>query len=302
MIDTNLGGFLDKSAQLRKRKLAKGFTIALVRDLVALKSPLRNSYKKSFWCCHSITQKGKTLTSMYCNQRWCYVCNRIRTARLIDGYESVLTELPELRFVTLTRPNVSAQNLRQEIRELIAVFRQVRDKLRKAKIHIRGVRKLEITYNEESKTYHPHFHVLMGGELEAQCLIREWLAVNQEAKEWCQDDKPADKDSLSEVFKYCTKISDNSPEVNDVIFQALRGLRMVQPMGVKKISEDVEDLVAEEIQELTEAEDVYVWQDEVNDWVSSEFGYLLCEELESMEKARSNVLELIFYDDNDKPK
>jgi len=282
-MQTNLAGFLDKSAQLRKRRTAKGLTIAICRKLVGLDSPLKKSYIRSFYCCSDIVKEGDKLTASYCGQRWCYVCNRIRTARLINGYEPALMALPELRFVTLSRPNVTADDLHGEVKKLTVQFRKCSDRLRKSKIKLKGVRKLEITYNEITETFHPHLHVVISGELEAQCLLQTWLSVNPGSDKGAQDNRPADSNSLKEIFKYCTKIGDNEPEVNDIIFMAVKGLRMIQNFGgVKRISEEIEELRAEVYEELPVGDDIFIWSKIVSDWISTEHGYFLIEFYETI--------------------
>ena len=70
----------------KRRAVAKFNTNALVFEMVKLDSPLTKSYWNSFHCSNIILQDGKTLTAKYCNNRWCTVCNRIRTGKLIKGY------------------------------------------------------------------------------------------------------------------------------------------------------------------------------------------------------------------------
>ena len=230
-----------------------------------------------------ILQEDGKLTSRYCNHRWCYVCNAIRTAKLIDGYEPVLMNLPELRFVTLTRPNVQAHELPAEISDMTKTFRAIRDRLRKQKIKLAGVRKLEITYNEKRNDYHPHFHMIITGELEAQILVQEWLLSNPKASEQAQDNRPADQESLRELFKYCSKIKDNTPVANDTIFKSVYGKRMIQPFGgIRRVSEDVEDLVADIIFDGT-GTDSWLWHDDAQDWVSTTDGAMLSEYVSALE-------------------
>lgn len=61
----------------------------------------------------------------------------------------------------LTTPNVSKEDLENEIKHYNQSFRRLskRTKFKKA---VKGyVRKLEITYNKNRDDYHPHFHVLI---------------------------------------------------------------------------------------------------------------------------------------------
>jgi len=286
----NSVGILDKSAKLRKRAKAKGITIGFVKELLKLDSPLQDSYKRTLFCSSTLLLQDGNLTTRYCNNRWCYVCNRIRTAKLIDGYEPILLALPELRFVTLTRPNVPGENLNQEINELTAGFRKIRDRLRKRRLLTKGVRKLEISHNQETNEFHPHFHCAISGEIEALALVKEWLIEFPTADQSAQDNRPADKLSLKELFKYCSKISANTAAVNDIIFQAIRGKRLVQPMGgIRRISEEVEDLQSSDYSSLLPAgDDVFIWGGELEDWISTEFGYFLLAEITAHRVAKIN--------------
>lgn len=213
------------------------------------------------------------------------MCNRIRTAKLINGYKPVLEALPELRFVTLSRRNIPGYKLKGEIKSLIADFRRIRDRLRKQKILLRGVRKLEITYNDKTNEYHPHFHCIISGEMEANIIVQEWLNDNATASYKAQDNKPADEGSLAEVFKYVSKIAGNSAQANDTIFQAVAGVRLVQSMGgVKQISEDIETLTAE-VCELSD--DLFTWVNDDNysgDWYSVSSGIALLDLVEMIDK------------------
>lgn len=276
---------LDTLAQLRKRRQAKVYTLDKVKELIALAdrpnsvvSPLQKSYKLSFWCCNEIEKHGDKITSKYCKQRWCFVCNRIRTAKLINAYKPVFEEISDLRFVTLTCPNVPADMLHDELERLKDCFTRIKDRLRKQGVKIRGVRKTEITYSQEREDYHPHFHILMEGALQSERLVQEWLKENSGAESWCQDNKEADGNSLVEIFKYVSKIKDNTAIVNDTIFQAVAGKRLVQAFGdVKQVSEDIEkeDLIAQADDTLSDG--VYIWNDTTEDWYSMATGESILE-------------------------
>ena len=67
----------------------------------------------------------------------------------------------EIIFLTLTAPNVSAEELNDEIKHYNHSFKKLMER-KEVKAIVKGyARKLEITYNEERDDYHPHFHVLI---------------------------------------------------------------------------------------------------------------------------------------------
>ena len=278
---------------LRKRAKSKHLTGALDVELRKLEdSELIKAYWNTYYCASSIKQEGKKITSRYCKNRWCLVCNRIRTAQLIKGYEAPLRELKNPHFVTLTRPTVPAELLEQTIIEDTKAFRRIFDRLRKRGHTLTGVRKLEATARPDGK-YHPHFHIIMEGEAEAKMLINEWLHEFPECEAGAQDAKPANENTIKELMKYFTKIfstkknedgtikqEETDPERLDVIFRAMQGKRVYQPFGrIRKqapnVSEEIGELITEEIEELKANDTTYVWVRPVHDYINISTGELL---------------------------
>ena len=104
---TSRGG---KISVLKRRAVAKYITNELIFPLIDLhvpktlfkgweylemdrqslganvNSPLWNSYWNTYRCVERLIQRGTEIPAeYYCNNRWCIVCNRIRTARMING-------------------------------------------------------------------------------------------------------------------------------------------------------------------------------------------------------------------------
>jgi Replication protein len=266
---------------LRKRARAKYYSSAVAKGLYSLDTDLKKSYGQTAWnCATSIEQKGEKFTSKYCNQRWCVVCNRIRTAKLIKGYEPVLSQFQDLQFVTLTIANVKAQFLRKAIKEMLASCRAIQKASQKkhernpSALQLIGIRKVECTYNHIANTFHPHLHFLIQGKEAAEHLKAEWLKHYHNASECSQDIRPATEGSSSELFKYFSKMVTKVDgealtllEPLDVIFTAMRGLRTFQPIGLKKhVSEDIEALQAETIEGAEPQTALWVWS--YFDWVN----------------------------------
>ena len=146
-----------------------------------------------------------------------------------------------------------------------------------------GLRKLEVTYNAIRNDFHPHYHLVVSGHQVAGDLVSEWLKTFPEAHRSAQDIRPADMDSTMELFKYFTKLltkKGKGPAVVyagalDVIFQAMKGLRVFQPMGLRKdVSEDIDEVQAEVYQDL-DIDDDGIWQWTDHDWVQKATGEVL---------------------------
>ena len=297
----NLFPFLDTLAQLRKsdkksgkntlkrRAVAKFLTNEMLYGLVDQDSTLKPSYWNSFHCSNSLMQDGKKITGKYCNNRWCSVCNRIRTAKLINGYlPTIKKEITAPFFVTLTIPSVGGDELKATIRQMIVSFARIKDVFRHKRTELRGIRKIECTYNARENSYHPHFHFIIDGEPAAAELINAWLKAYPEAKRVAQDMRPADQGSIMELFKYTTKLITKSdikredgkteitirPKALDIIFKALYKVRTFQPLGgIKKVpvKEDIEELQAEIFDDLSALTvEVWGWEQKISDWISAD--------------------------------
>lgn len=257
----------------QKRARAKAMTIPIIKGLSSLNSPLKRQYERAFHCGSVIEQRGNLVTSKYCGCRWCLVCNRIRTGNLIKGYEDVVNAFQDPHMVTLTIPNVKGYKLKSTIEEMTHQFSLLnRSMKRKKGLRIKGIRKLEVTYNKQRKDFHPHFHVIVDGQDVAIEIVGQWLKRFPEAVEAAQDIRPTDEGSLKELFKYFTKIASKDTDYNskamDVMFRAIHGKRVVQPYGITKVvSEDIDEIQSQVIDFKDPVEHKYwFWQLDACDW------------------------------------
>jgi hypothetical protein len=205
----------------------------------------------------------------------------------------------------LTIPNVKSDVLPETIetmtKNLTNIIRVLREK---RKINISGIRKIEVTYNQQKDDYHPHFHILHNQDV-GEMIISEWLKRNPTAKKqgWdrksksmvnLQVTKPVtkqgddDRKYLNELFKYASKfIVKDDKERNllniyipalDNILRALHTKRTIQSFGIiKKLDIDKPDeeleLIAQELIGISQDEKKqWVWGlvDEVYDWIDFE--------------------------------
>lgn len=269
------------NASLLKRARAKYLSDNLSRRLLETNphSALSHSYKASTFCTSVLLQSGKKLTATYCKNRWCAVCNRIRTAKLINGYEPTIRVLASPYFVTLTKKTVCRADLKLSIDFMAETWRKILTGREGRKRKVKGVRKAECTIRPNGH-YHYHFHVVIEGLSNAQWLVEKWLKeMGDHADSKAQDIRIADEKSLKELFKYFTKLTvkDKGNLIDfrrmDVIFNALRGKRVYQPFGtVRPVSEEIDKVHSQTYDRLEECERVWNWH--VNDWLN-EFGECL---------------------------
>lgn len=260
------------------------------------KSPLYKSYWNTYYCNDviKVDENGKA-TSSYCKNRWCYSCNRIRTAILIKGYLPELQSFKESFFITLTRPTCSEKELPGRIKEMMATSRRINDLCRKDKYYkelvangnpFKGLRKIECTLRPNDK-YHPHFHMIVNDERIGNLIIEKWLKQNPDADRKAQDIRKADAKAHKELFKYFTKLNESKRKPGealslnykrlDVIFQAMKGIQVFRPFGfmTKLAKEDFDDNDLEATLNLGSdyANQLFSWLEE--DWVNKDTGEYL---------------------------
>ena len=277
-LDTNLcnnqnNNELKEKVSYQKRAKSKAISNGIVFSLVDTKpdSPLLKSYWNTYHCNQVILQEGNKVSSTFCNNRWCLVCNRIRTAKLINGYAPSLNDFDEPMFITLTDVTVKGRYLRSTIEKRVKTLSNIIRSLKKAKKHpIRAIRKLEVTYNETRNEYHPHFHIIVNGKDIAESIVLRWLKNNTTAKRHAQDIQDADANSLIEIFKYSTKIITKDgmhPIAQDLIFRAIRNKRTIQAYGIKRISENIQRTESTNI--TFKAPQIEIFKFDKYDWVSA---------------------------------
>jgi hypothetical protein len=282
-LDQNTSQGFSKKTFL-KRARSKNLTNKVVQPLSKVRSPLEKSYRMTLLCSATLTQARGKITGLYCNQRWCLVCSRIRTAKLIAGYIPALEQMEEKYFVTLTVPNCKGVVLKDTIKRMFDEYVNIRRSItRTHKLKYAALRKFECTNNLVRRDFHPHFHVIVDSELAGNLIIDMWLKRWPAATREAQDIRPADDNSCMELFKYFTKVisktttdgkSDYSINLAalDTIFRAMKGKRTFQPSGcIKTVSEDVEPEQAELAPSDLEA----CWSWLETDWIDKETGELL---------------------------
>lgn len=261
----------------RKKFMSRQISLNLLKENPH--SRLAKSYERSLHCMETLTPNADgRLTAHYCKNRWCPVCQSIRTAILIKGYGPQLKEFKDPWFVSLTRPTCTAEELPRQIKRMGIAFRQIKN--RKRMRNVKGLRKCECT-TRPFGMYHYHFHIIIDGRENAEYLVNAWLELNKDSDIKGQNMEQANCGSLIELFKYFTKLlgKDKSGERHimdykrlDVIFRALSGKRIFQPFGgLTMVDEEIHDEDLQATREL--AEQIYQWI--AIDWVGVKLGDVL---------------------------
>lgn len=257
----------------------------LAISLAELRTSLENSYRNTAYCSATLSQENGKIVGTYCGNRWCMVCNRIRTARAIGRYLPIVERWPDKHLVTLTLRNVSAGELDACIAQMIKDFQATKLALRRTDEHkLVALRKLECTYNVRTKEYHPHFHVVVATAAAARLLVLRWLERHPDnADVQGQDIRPSDNRSLHEMFKYFTKFISQTrllpTHALDVIFRSMKGRRVYQTVGFSvarelpdESAQEIEPVIATEAPIRRDERIAWEWCQRLTDWVDLETG------------------------------
>lgn len=274
---------LNMAPVLARRANSKAVTEKLSWALLQRpQSPLFKAYQNTAGCTSYVVEEEGRYKSKYCHNRWCLVCNRIKTAKYINEYTPIINSFAEKRFLTLTTPNVPASKLKATIEQMNKQWYQIRDQHRKSGIKLKGVRKLEVTYNPDRDDYHPHYHIVIeGNQADGQKIINDWIEKDNARSHKAQDNAECTEGSLKELFKYFTKItSDNKNQDSitipalDHIFVTLKGKRVFQSFGItkKQALPDLETITQVVNEKMQVAKEFKKWQDQL--FVMESYAYM----------------------------
>ena len=207
----------------------------------------------------SIDSQGKLHNANFCRDRLCPMCAWRRAIKIFSQVSKIMDSIVndyEFIFLTLTIPNVSADELKNAIDELQKGWAKL---IRKKPIKnvLKGYFKaLECTRNKERDDYHPHFHCVLAVpksyyKKDGYIKQAEWLELWRE----CMGDeritqvdvrrfksKPTENElnaskalasAVAEVAKYAVKAADylsidtaETDKVVSVFSEVLHGRRL----------------------------------------------------------------------------
>jgi plasmid rolling circle replication initiator protein Rep len=200
-------------------------------------------------------EKTKLHRSNNCEHRFCPVCtwkkarkNALKISILMQYLKK--EENKEFLFLTLTAPNVRADELNDEIKHYNKSFQRLMQR-KEVKVVVKGyVRKLEVTYNKDRDDYHPHFHVVLAVNKSYFTDKNYYINRNRWLELWQQSTKnplitqvdvrrvkhTENKKEVSEIAKYSAKDSDylQDETVFNTFFKSLSGKRLIVYSGLFK--------------------------------------------------------------------
>lgn len=170
----------------------------------------------------------------HCHDRFCVPCGVQRQAVIRRNLATRLRDGPH-RFLTLTVRSHS-ETLDQLVKHLYASFRRLRSRAFWKRHVTGGAAFLEVTFNEDRESWHPHLHVMLEGRyLDLQDLKQAWLGVTGDSHALSIRLIRQKPQVVSYITKYATKPLPASvvrrPPALEEALQTLAGTRMVLAFG-----------------------------------------------------------------------
>lgn len=294
------GSKVNNRAELRKKAKRKVITHALILNLIDI-SRKKNEpeVERSLWntyhCQSKLISSDKRTYGKYCKNRFCLVCLGIRKAEIINKYYPTVSKWEDPYFVTLTVKACPAKRLHLMMDGMVRAFQKIKDRNKKRYrrgkgIKLIGVRSLECNFNPVSRTYNPHFHIIVPDKETAIQLKKDWLNIwtKDYCAPWCQDIRKVSsvEGSLIEIIKYGTKIFTEpngnskvkkkaSPKVYVSamynILSAMRHHRLFERFGFNLPQEPIIKIMPKKLLEY----DLWTYDSRNADWFSEQTGQVL---------------------------
>lgn len=166
-----------------------------------------------------------------CSVRICPHCSRRRARILADRLEAFTAPKKNLRYLVLAEKNSS--DVAAGIASLWEAWTSLRRSVVWKKYCVGSVAALEVTWNGEERTWHPHLNVLIEGDyFPFEELNQAWVKATH-GKGNTSFIRAADAGTVRELIKYVTKVADllGEPEALDAFLAAVKGKRLVRTYG-----------------------------------------------------------------------
>ena len=253
-----------------------------------------------WWCSSTLaflenleTGEKKLHSADFCKERLCPMCQWRKSLKVFHQVSKVIDRTQEENknlvplFLTLTMKNCTDEELSNTITDIFQGWYQL-TKHRKIKRVVQGwFRALEVTYNKEDDTFHPHIHAII---LIDKSYFKKDNKDYMQTTDWVQMWRTAMKldydpicdvrkvnrskgkyKAVAEVAKYTLKDTefitsdkDLTDKLVEVLSTSLRGRRLFAFGGIlKKIAKQIG------IEELAEGNLIHIDDDKIRDDVAN---------------------------------
>lgn len=213
-------GNLTTMERRAKRKLITKTMNMLLRDIAAEEENWKwhARFEAAIRCQDELTEANHRTHSTYCKQRCCLICLANRKAQIINTYLSIVEDMADPHFVTLTVVSVKKDELKQRVKDIAKTIRTLIARYKKRHQRGKGMKfygmwSLESNFNPIARTYNPHIHLILPSEYAAETFWDDWVTywkkrnvkVDDKGQHYRRVKKDRTKD-LIEIVKYGSKI------------------------------------------------------------------------------------------------
>ena len=219
-------------------------------------SRLQNCGEFIMWKYCKHCHHSEIINANYCKDRFCAICapkkaNRIRfqIMQAIEPY--IKNNGIEWLFLTVTVKSIEIGELRQTVNGILSASRKFFDRRPIERAVLGYVRSLEITYNQKTKQYHPHIHILLAvdkkqyfqkgiylsqedyANIWQECAKIDYTPITDIRKVYKKDGYSSIKSAVIETAKYPVKLFDiPNKEVLTALDCALKGKQLISAGGI----------------------------------------------------------------------
>lgn len=228
-----------KEAVLQKLAIFKNSQQKVIDILMTIPGESERAYRLSECGTYIEIQTCKCCgahitASNFCRERVCPVCAWRRQSKYRAEFSKMADFLQlkpkNLRHLTLTIRNVEAENLGETLNQMYLAW-NLFTKYADWKKAVQGYsRCLEITYNQEKGTFHPHFHCLLHkkGNVSLKTFASLWKkSLRTKYIPETHISQITDEKGMLECFKYAFKPKDTSVELLEAFLYTIKGRRLV---------------------------------------------------------------------------
>lgn len=246
--------YLEKYSDLAARVEKKNKTASRFKEILTSK---QYKYLEECGTFIGLSSDEVIIQANFCKNRICPVCNKRNSVKKWYYIKSIAEELnkeiePKWLFLTLTVKNVTADELNSSITKLMKSINRLFSRKTWNKRVLGFFRSLEITYNKEKNTFHPHYHILIAVPSDYFTNKELYLETWQWRQMW---EKSAELDynaqvdirevkaeenqelagAIAEVAKYAVKtaeIAKTSSQALKCVLKAIKGRRLISYGGI----------------------------------------------------------------------
>ena len=232
---------LEEKQRLKRKQLNEYITASKIAD----KS---DNFIRNYSECGTligVDETGKIKQANFCKSRLCPVCAWRRSLQTYVKLRKIISNMSNHQYVflTLTQKNCDIDSLGKEIDRINYAWKRFKQKAIFKRAYKGYVRTIEVTYNEEKGTFHPHQHIILdvkdgyfskanGLYIPHNKIVEIWSSlINQNHSDVDIRALKTDTDiqkskSIAELAKYTLKLSEQSdPEVLSKLFKFLNNRR-----------------------------------------------------------------------------